>query len=228
MPVKTVSAVALTAVTEAIDTTLGAGKANTSTATSVGANTTVVNVADGADCTVDLDFTISSHAIGYGDRQTADSGSAKETRTVRQHEYAHAGARNALASKTLLTALCNDVSVRWTFHFTATGDQTKDQAALNAMKKPYEDNVENYINPIIDYLDELVVHETQRAAGVNGVKTAADIANMLAAISYTDPVSGTSKTPSTTVMGKAVTETKAGAAKGETQAKNTPTPATVK
>jgi hypothetical protein len=229
MPVNTVSAVAFAKVTEVVDTAQGAGNANTTTATTVSATTTWS--ANGLDGTVGLDFTISSHEIAYGDRQTADSTSAKETRTVRQHEYSHVGARNALASKTLLKALCDDVKVQWTCHVAAnalTGNPVTDAATQAAAAKPFEDAIEDYINPIIDYLDELVVHETQRNAGKVGVKTAAQVATMLAAISYTDPVSSTTNTPSTTVMGQAVAATKAGGTKGETHAKTTPTPAAVK
>jgi hypothetical protein len=221
MPVRNVSAVGFTVVTEAIDASQNAGEALTKTATNVDADTDVVNVASGADCTVQLDFTITKHAIGYGDRNTADSTSAKETRTVRQHEYAHVGARNALASSTLLSALCTDVGVNWKFH-------APDQATLDATKARFEAAVEAYVNPIVDYLDELVVHETQRKAGKVGVKTDAQVAAMLAAISYTDPDTGKSRAPSAKVIAQAVTATKTGSANGETYAKTTATPSTVK
>jgi hypothetical protein len=228
MPVRTVTAVGFPKVTEIVGGGLSAGNAKTSTATTVSASTNVVNTATGADCTVQLDFTISSHQIAYGDRNTADSGSAKETITVRQHEFGHVGARNALANATLLTALCNDVSVNWKFQIKSSGNLAADQATLNATQKSFEDAVENYINPIIDFLDESVVHATQRNAAYVGVKSNADVQALLGAISYTDPVTTKSKAPSNTVMAQAATAATAGMTSGQTFAKNNPTPAGVK
>ena len=228
MPVRNVSSVAFAAVTEKLDGGLGAGNAKTVSATSVSGDTVIVNTATGANCTVHLDFAISKHEIGYGDRNTADSGSDKETRTVRQHEFAHVGGRNALASKTVLQALCDDVKVKWTFTIKSTGDQTADQATLDSTRATYEGAVEDYINPIVDYLDELVIHETQRTAGKVGVKSAAAIATMLAAISYTDPETGKARTPTAGAMTTAAAAIKAGGAKGDTFAQNSPTPPTVR
>jgi hypothetical protein len=230
MPVRNVSAAAFSAVSESVNAAKVAnrGDAVTLSPTAVSADTDELPVKDGTDCTVQLDFTISSHEIAYMTRNTADSGSAKETRTVRQHEYSHVGARNALASKSLLTALCNDVGVVWKFHSNISPTTDEERKALDAEKKKYEDAVEAYIKPIVDYLDELVVHETQRNAGLAGVSDATAVASMLAAISYTDPETKKTKKPSATVMAQAVTATKTGSANGEAHAKNTATPRAVK
>jgi len=224
MPVRKASTVAMTVVVESVGGGQSPGDAVTKTTTTVGAQTDVVNVANGADCTVNLDFEISRHEIFYGDRKTADTTSDKETRTVRQHEYGHVGARNALADKALLTALCTDVGVKWKFHIGFTGNLGADQAKLDSTSKAFESAVEDYINLFIDYLDEFVVHETQRKAAKTGRPTNSQLATKLAAISYTDPETGTVKTPSSKVVDQAVKATQAGSAKGEEYAKKTPTP----
>ena len=200
MPVRTVSSPVFASVIESVGGGQAAGDAKTKSATSVSADTDVVALANGgANCTVQLDFTISKHEIFYGDNKTADSQSDKESRTVRVHEYAHVGARNALASKTLLEALCKEVGVNWKFSIKSTGDTAADQATLDATKATYESAVEDFITPLIDYLDELVVHETQRNAGKVGMTTDSQLATQLAAISYTDPATGTAKSPSTSI-----------------------------
>jgi hypothetical protein len=188
----------------------------------------VVNAASGADGIVQLDLKISAHQISYGDRTTADSVSRNEARTARQHEYAHVGARNALASSMLLTALCRDVGVQWKFHINTTNDQSADQASLAATRKTFESAVEDYINLLVGYLDEPVVHETQRNATTTGVKSASEVKTLLDSISYDDPVTGTSKKPSTAVMAQSQRETRNGATKDENFARSTPTPAAVK
>ncbi|WP_406699757.1 hypothetical protein V5E97_12950 [Singulisphaera sp. Ch08] len=224
MPVRKTSTVAMTVVVESVGGGLSPGDAVTKTTTTVGAHTDVANVTNGADCTVHLDFEISRHEIFYGDRKTADSTSDKETRTVRQHEYGHVGARNALADKSLLTSLCSDVGVKWKFHIASTGNLGADQAKLDATTLAFESAVEDYINLFIDYLDELVVHETQRKASKTGRPTDSQLATKLAAISYTDPETGTLKQPSSKVVAQAVKATQAGSTKGEEHAKKTPTP----
>ena len=228
MPVRKVSAIAMTVVTESVGGGQSPGDAVTKTATTVDADTDVVNVAKGADCTVHLDLAISRHEIHYGDRKTANSTSDKETRTVRQHEYAHVGARNALADKKLLTALCGDVGVKWKFHIASTGNTGADQAKLDSTRLAFEGAVEDYINPLIDYLDEFVVHEVQRKASKAGRPTDSQLATQLAAISYTDPETGAVKQPGSKVVAQAVQATQAGSTKGEEHAKKTPTPDHVK
>jgi len=227
MPVRTVSAIGFAAVTEKINGAYSAGDAKTRTATSVNGDTAIAKTADGVNGTVSLDFIISKHEIGYGDRNTALSGSAKETRTVREHEFAHVGGRKALASSTLLTNLCNGVKVNGKFSLKNTDSQATDLANQASAKKDYESAVEDYINPLIDYFDEFVIHETQRTAGLVGVSSAASVAAMLAAIEYTDPDSGTTNKPSATVIAATVTAIKAGAAKGEAWASKNKAPATV-
>jgi hypothetical protein len=228
MPVRNVSPLALSSVKEEVGGVKGDNAAVTITTTSVQATTDVVNVAGGVDCTVNLDFEITKHEIRYRDRNTADRQSQHETRTVRQHEYGHAGARNALASKALLTKLCSDVGVKWTFHVKTTGNKEADEEKLDETATTFEDAVLNYINSIIGYLDEKAVHETQRNAGMSGRPTDADLALVLAAISYTDPTTGTAKSPSNSVMTQAVSASKTGETTGETHARNTPTPDHVK
>jgi len=204
------------------------GDAVTITSTSVSANTDVANTVNGANCTVQLDFDISKHEIFYSARNIADSPSKHETRTGRQHEFGHVGARNALASKTLLTSLCTDVGVKWTFSIKSTSDQKADQEKLDATARKFEKAVEDFINPLVDFLDEKVVHETQRKASMTGRPTDSQVAAMLSAISYVDPTTGTAKSLSTNVIAQVVTAIKKGETAGETHAKNTSTPDHVK
>lgn len=228
MPVRNVSAIGMTMVSEAVGGGQSPGEAVTKTLTTVAAHTDVANVTNGADCTVQLDFEISKHEIFYGDLKTADSTSDKETRTVREHEYAHVGTRNALADTKLLTALCSDVGVKWKFHIAFSGNLGADQAKLDATSRAFESAVENYINPFVDYLDEVVAHETQRKASKAGRPTDSMLATQLAAISYTDPETGTVKQPGSQVVAQAVKASQAGSTKGEDHAKKTPTPKHVK
>jgi hypothetical protein len=226
MPVRTVSAIAFVKVTESIG---GTSSGLTTTATTVSADTDLKSLTGGkgTDGAVQLDFTISTHSITYSAVGVADALSSKETLTVRQHEYGHVGARNALASKTLLTDLCTDVGVKWTFHIPDSGNLSADQVAFDQAKTKYQSAVENYINPIVDYLDENVVHETQRTAQMVGRVDAKGVAAMLAKISYLDPVTGTTQTPSGAIMAKAITETKNGLTKGQNFAKGSKTPASL-
>lgn len=226
MPVRTVSAPALSKVTESIDPNGPDGVALTST--TVDAEAVMTTGPKSRIGTVNLDFVIGSHAITYSKKGYADSTSKAESRTVRQHEYGHVGARNALASSAVLTSLCTAVQVNWTFSVPTTGDDTKDQAAEDAAKASYESAVVNYIEPFIEYLDELVLHAARRAAGVAGVPTDTDLATMLAGIKYTDPATGQSRTPNQQAIDAAKKATAAGEKTGEAHAKATPTPDAVK
>jgi len=120
------------------------------------------------------------------------------------------------------------VGVKWKFSVKFTGDNTADQAKLDATRLAFESAVENYINPFIGYLDEVVVHETQRKAAKTGRPTDSQLAAQLAAISYTDPETGTVKQPSANVVAQAVKAAQAGSTKGEEHAKKTATPDNVK
>jgi hypothetical protein len=226
MPVRNVSSIAFVKVTETIG---GTNDGLTTTTTLVAADTDEKGLAAGKgwDCTVQLDFKISKHSITYSALGKANTTSSKETRTVRQHEYAHVGARNALASQTLLADLCKDVGVKWKFHIDETGNAVTDRSNIDKTKKTYEKAVEDYISAIVDYLDEKVVHETQRNAQLVGVKDVTQVAAMLAAISYSDPETGNAQAPNGKIMAKAVTETQTGSTKGENYAKGTSTPPSV-
>ena len=222
MPVRTASAPALSSVSERIDANGPDGVAITST--TVDAEAVMTTGKQGRVGTVNLDFTIGSHTITYARKGDADQTSRAETRTVRQHEYGHVGARNALANSAVLTALCTAVQVNWTFVVPASADQ----AAEDALKASYQDAVVNYIEPFIEYLDEVVVHAARRAAGVAGVPTDAQLATMLAGISYTDPATKQTRSPNQQAIAAAKAATATGEKTGEAHAKATPTPDAVK
>ncbi len=184
----------------------------TTTSNVCDADNVVINTSAGATINFFLDVTISNHKIAYASANASQTSRA-ETRTVREHEFAHVGARNGFGSATAIKALCDDVKVKWTA-------KAKTQAEVSAAITAYEDAIENYLSPMLDYFDELVVHKVQRATGIFvGMPTDADLATVRATFEYVDPETGASRKPSNTAIATMEKSCAASAKLGEAFAK---------
>ncbi len=184
----------------------------TTTSNVCDADNVVINTSGGATINFFLDVTISNHKITYASAN-ANQTSRAETRTVREHEFAHVGARNGFGSATAIKALCDDVKVKWSA-------KAKTQAEVNEKITAYEDAIENYLSPMLDYFDELVVHKVQRASGkFVGMPTEVDLKATRGTFEYLDPETGASRKPSDTAIATMEKSCAAGAKLGEAFAK---------
>ena len=167
----------------------------TTTSSVPDADNVVVNTSQGATINFFLDVTISNHKITYASAN-ANQTSRLETRTVREHEFAHVGARNGFGSAAAIKALCDDVKVKWTA-------KAKTQADVSAAITAHESAIENYLSPMLEYFDELVVHKVQRASGkFIGMATDADLKTVRDTFEYIDPETGASRKPSDAAIAK--------------------------